>query len=153
MSTMSRLISAVFTAAPGFFFCALALATISFGKDDWWWGTYLYALIVLVISGLGLGFFLPLRFRTSKLRQPWMWIMAQGSLAWLLALLTLGLLNMTFLCIGQDNSDGNNNLGMCIFMTILSGSVYTPLYLSLLVASSLIGHGLLSSQINSKTLL
>ncbi|HEU0297614.1 MAG TPA: hypothetical protein VFR47_33035 [Anaerolineales bacterium] len=145
MSTASRLVSTFFTALPALFFFLLFLVSGWLGRE-YWWATYLAVLIVLLFSALLFGFALPTVFQKLRLRHPWIWIFAQGSLAWALALLVLGLLNLTPLCVGQNNGDGNNDLGMCVFITALSGTVYTPVYLVILVMSALIGHWVLTSK-------
>lgn len=136
MSTSRRLLSAIFTALPGFFFFLLFLLTG--WRREYWWGTYLVVLTVLLISSVFFGFMFPLVFQKLRWR-PWVWILVQGLLAWAIACLVLTLLNMTPLCVGQNNGDGNNNFGMCMFMTVLSGIVYTPVYFGLLVISALAG--------------
>jgi len=143
MSTSSRLVSAFFTALPGLLFLILFLSSGWFGRD-YWWGTYTAVLIVLFINSLLFGFALPTMFQKLKIRHAWLWIFIQGLLAWVISLAVLGLLNLTPLCIGQNNGDGNNDLGMCVFMTVMSGIVYTPIYFGLLAVSSLIAHGVLS---------
>jgi hypothetical protein len=142
MSTLSRLISSFLTALPAFFFFILFLVSDWIGRE-YWWKTYLTVLIVLLISSLFFGFVLPTLFQKLRLRHPWIWILMQGLLAWTLAFFVLGLLNLTPLCVGQNNGDGNNDFAMCNFMTALSGIVYTPIYLGTLTMSSLIGHWML----------
>ena len=150
MSTASRLLSALFTVLPGFFLLLMFLLSGSIGRD-YWWSTYLTVLIVLLSSSLFFGFVLPTVFQKFRLRYPCMWILVQGLLAWILTVLVLGFLNLTPLCVGQDNGDGNNDLGMCMFMTLLSGIVYVPLYFGMLAISSLLGHWLLSWKIKFET--
>jgi hypothetical protein len=48
-------------------------------------------------------------------------------LGWIAFACVMGLVNLTPLCVGQDNGDGNNDLAMCIVISILSTAVYTPL--------------------------
>jgi hypothetical protein len=151
MSTSSRLTSALFTALPGFFFYILFLQSGWLGRE-YWWGTYLVVLIVLLASSLFFGFMLPIVFQKLRLRYLWISILVQGFLSWTMALIVLGLLNLTPLCVGQNNGDGNNDVSMCMFMTVLSGIVYTPVYLIILAMSSLIGHWLLSLKIKSEAL-
>jgi len=86
-------------------------------------------------------------FQKLRLNHPWLWILVQGLLAWAMTLFVLGLLNLTPLCVGQDNGDGNNDFALCNFMTALSGVVYTPLYLGMLVISSLIGNWVLRKKL------
>ena len=143
MSTSNRMVSAFFTALPGLFIFILFLSSGWLGKD-YWWGTYTTVLLVLFLTSLMFGFALPMMFQKLRMRQPWQWILIQGLLAWSLSLAVLWLLNLTPLCVGQNNGDGNNDLGMCMFMAVLSGIVYTPVYLGLLAASAVIGHGVLS---------
>lgn len=45
---------------------------------------------------------------------------------WLAALLVAGAFNLTPLCVGADNGDGNNTIGMCVFYTLLWAAFYTP---------------------------
>ena len=145
MSTSTRLLSAFFAVIPGFIFSILFLVSRWLGRE-YWWGTYLMVLVVLLIASLSFGFKLPNLFQKLRIRQAWIWILIQGLLAWIVALIVLGFLNLTPLCIGQDNGDGNNDIGMCFFMTALSGLVYTPLYLGMQTISALIGHWVIKYQ-------
>jgi hypothetical protein len=145
MSTSTRLLSAFFAVIPGFIFSILFLVSRWLGRE-YWWGTYLMVLVVLLIASLSFGFKLPSLFQKLKVHQPGIWILIQGLLAWLVALIVLGFLNLTPLCVGQDNGDGNNDLGMCFFMTALSGLIYTPLYVGMLTISALIGHWVMKYQ-------
>src|ERR1041385_7679920 len=150
MSTTNRLISALFATLPGFFLFLLFLSSGAVGRE-YWWSTYLIVFLILLISSLFLGFTLPAMFQKIRVRHLWISILVSGLLVWILALLVLGLLNLTPLCVGQDNGDGNNDLGMCMFMTLLSGIVYVPLYFGMLAISSLLGHWLLSWKIKFET--
>jgi hypothetical protein len=138
MSTSTRLLSGTFTALPGLVFVLLLLQTA--WHEDYWWGTYLAVLLTLVLSSLFLGFVLPPVLQRIRVRHPWFWISLSGWLAWVLSLNLLGLLNLTPLCVGQNNGDGNNDIGMCLFMTALSGIVYTLPYIGMLLVSALVGH-------------
>ena len=139
MSTSKRFVSAFFTVLPAVTFLGLFLLTGWVGRE-YWWGTYFAVLIVLLLNSLLFGFVLPNIFERLRTYYPWVWILIQGLFAWIVALIVLGLINITPLCVGQDNGDGNNDFGMCMFMTALSNVVYTPIYLMLLGASALIGH-------------
>jgi hypothetical protein len=145
MSISTRLLSAFFTAIPGFIVSILFLFSRWLGTE-YWRGTYLMVLLVLLITSLSFGFKLPNLFQELRVRRPWIWILIQGLLAWIVALIVLGFLNLTPLCIGQNNGDGNNDIGMCFFMTVLSGLVYTPLYLGMQTLSALIGHWVIKYQ-------
>jgi len=150
MSTSDRSISTFFNALPAFVFFAVCLGSGLRGRE-YYWTAYLGALIVLMSGSLLFGFRLPTLFRRLGIRKPWMWILAQGLLTWALALFTLGVLNMTPLCVGQDNGDGNNNLGMCMGYTILVSMVYTPIFLGMQTVSALIGHWVLSLKMKLET--
>jgi hypothetical protein len=67
---------------------------------------------------------------------------AAAFLAVILALAVLTALNLTPLCVGQNNGDGTNNLVMCIVQTGLVAVFFGPLVLGLLAlaafASSLV---------------
>jgi len=99
--------------------------------------------MVLLTSSLFFGIALPTLCQKLRVHSPWIWIVAQGLPAWALALFVLDALNLTPLCVGQNNGDGNNDFAMCNFMTALSGIIYTPPYLGVLAMSSLIGHWVL----------
>jgi hypothetical protein len=99
---------------------------------------YIVAVAFALISFL-LGFFLPGLLPGRWLRHPRLWLFGQGFTAWLVAILVLGLLTLTPLCVGQDNGDGNNNIGLCIAQTVLVSIVYSPLELILLCLSALPG--------------
>jgi hypothetical protein len=55
------------------------------------------------------------------------------------ATLALTVLNLTPLCIGQDNGDGSNDLALCIVQTSLVSLVYSPLGFTLLCLTTLPG--------------
>ena len=147
MSATSRLLSSFFTVLPALFFFILFLKSGWLGRE-YWWGTYLTALIVLLISGLFFGFTLPTLYQKLGVHHQWIWIVVQGLLAWSLALFVLGALNLTPLCVGQNNGDGNNDFAMCNLITALSGIVYTPIYFGVLTFSSLIGHWVLKRKLH-----
>ena len=142
MSFKSRIVSTIFTAVPGFVLFAWHFASGMIYKD-YYWGTYSSVFVVLVVGSVLFGFTLPTLFQGFGLRQPWMWIMASGILAGILALLILALLNATPLCVGQDNGDGNNDFGMCMAYTVLTSIVFTPIFLFMQTISALIGHWVL----------
>jgi hypothetical protein len=65
-------------------------------------------------------------FQRSAVRAGWGVALAV-LIGWLAALLVMGLLNLTPLCVGVENGDGINDLGMCVFYTLLWAAFYTPL--------------------------
>lgn len=112
MSLTHRITSAFFTALPGFYFFYQAVYVTS--PSEYYWKTDIVVVSVLLGSSLLFGFGLPPVLHLCRLRVPWAWIMVSGILAVLLAFFVLTFLNATPLCIGQDNGDGNNDLGMCM---------------------------------------
>lgn len=44
-------------------------------------------------------------------------ILSREGIAWCLSVLVLAVINLTPLCLGQDNGDGRNNLAMCALLT------------------------------------
>lgn len=48
--------------------------------------------------------------------------------AWLISLVALTVINFTPLCLGQDNGDGSNSAGACVFLAMV-----WSVYMSLLV--------------------
>jgi hypothetical protein len=85
----------------------------------------------------------------SRFDYPWLWLFIAGGLAWLITLLSLALLNLTPLCVGQDNSDGINDLGLCFLYTFLVTLIYSPIELVLLLLSAFAGGKILHSLIRS----
>lgn len=134
MSLVRRITSAFFTALPGAFFLFLVIATPGM-RREYYWITIFVAVLVLFGSALVLGFLQP-----SWLRPKWFWIIAMGFVALLLALFVTAILNVTPLCVGQDNGDGNNSFGMCMGYVVLYAVFYGIPYMVLLTVSAVIGH-------------
>jgi hypothetical protein len=60
--------------------------------------------------------------------------------AWVMALAVLAVLSMTPLCVGRDNGDGNNDIGLCGFYVILAAVFYSvPMALLMGIASGAAG--------------
>jgi hypothetical protein len=102
------------------------LITISAGSEYFWKSYFIVSGIFLAVI-FALGFFLT----------------SQGWLAWIVAVLALGLINLTPLCVGQDNGDGNNNFTLCMIQSILVPMVYSPLEFILLCLAAFPGGWLL----------
>jgi hypothetical protein len=133
---MSRLLSILFTSIPAALW--LTLVFLAYG-DDYYWLAYIITCGIFLGVSLFIGFLFPIFFPQSFKRRPGLWIFGQGVLAWKAAFFVLGLLNLTPMCVGQDNGDGNNDLVMCVVQTMLVGFVYTPLEFFLLLLSAVIG--------------
>ena len=147
MSFIQRITTAVFTALPSTLFFATALSTTYAG---YYWKTNLMVASALLGGSLIFGFSLPPVFRQFRLRQPWMWSIAAGILAMLLALFVMTALNATPLCVGQDNGDGKNDFGMCMGYVFLYAFVFGPTYMILLTLSTFVGHWVLKRQLDPR---
>jgi hypothetical protein len=118
------------------------LITISAGSEYFWKSYFIVSGIFLAVS-FALGFFLPILAQEHWKRHPILWLFSQGWLAWIVAVLALGLINLTPLCVGQDNGDGNNNFTLCMIQSILVPMVYSPLEFILLCLAAFPGGWLL----------
>ena len=139
MSFKKRIASASFSAFPSLVFIIAYIWIWSFTKNSYG-EIYLIAISAFVISSFIFGLGLPSLLVLIGLRKPWTWILIQGLLGWIICLLILWLMNLTPLCIGQDNGDGVNDFSLCMTYTFLAGIFYTPIQLVLLVFSAITGH-------------
>jgi hypothetical protein len=71
-------------------------------------------------------------------------------LSGLVAILALGLLNLTPLCVGQDNGDGNNDLALCVLQSVMVAIVFSPLEFVLLCLTALPGGWLITGLVKSE---
>lgn len=133
---MSRVLSTLFTSIPAALWLTLVILA---DGDDYYWLAYIIAGGVFLAVSLIIGFLGPTFFPQAFKRHPGLWIFGQGLLAWMAAFFVLGMLNLTPMCVGQDNGDGNNDLVMCVVQTVLVGFAYTPLEFFLLLPSAVIG--------------
>lgn len=133
MSLLPRILSAFFTAIPAVGFGILIL---TFHDDDYYWPTYFLTCAIFLVASLLLGFFLPPFLQRLHITRPWIWLLIQGFLAWAIAIVVLLCLNVTPLCEGQDNGDGNNDLALCVVQSLLVALVYSPLEVVLLLMSA-----------------
>ena len=106
-------------------------------RDEYYWPTYVIMTLSFFLTSLILGLFLPILLQDSKFNYPWLWVFIAGGLAWLVALAVFALLNLTPLCIGQDNGDGNNDIALCIMYTVLISLVYSPVALILVTLNAI----------------
>ena len=146
MNGSLRLTSAIFVAIPAFIFATLSFFLL---RNEYFWMTYNVTSAVFVVASLVIGVTFPHKLFGSRIHRPRMWFFIQGILAWLVALLTLALLNSTPLCIGRDNGDGMNTLFMCSIQTIGIAITYTPLELILLGMSAMIGSVIIKAKVGS----
>jgi hypothetical protein len=112
--------------------------------------TYLIVSEVFLAAGLVLGFFLPALLPAHWKRHPILWLFGQGLLAWLVAVLVLGVLNLTPLCIGQENGDGTNDLVLCLMQSVMVPIAFSPLEFTLLSLTALPGGSLIKWLVRRK---
>ena len=137
MSIFTRILSGFLTMLPA---TVLLLILISMAKEnEYYWLAYFIVSGVFLAVSFALGFFVPALAPTHWKRHPSLWFFGQGLLAWLAAAVALGLINLTPLCIGQDNGDGNNNLGLCMAQTVMMPIACAPLEFILLFLTALPG--------------
>lgn len=113
-------------------------------KDEYYWLTYLITSLVFISTSFVLGTNLPGLFKNKKFDFPSAWFFTAGALGWLTALICIGLLNLTPLCIGQDNGDGINDYSLCVFYSLIAGIIYSPGILGLILVNALVSGKVLS---------
>ena len=129
MSIFLRFFSGFVTVLPSLVFWMLI--SVSAGSDYFGKVYFIVSGVFLAVSFL-LGFFIPTLAPAHRKRHPILWFFGQGLLAWLVAILALGLVNFTPLCVGQDNGDGNNDFALCLVQTVMVAIVFSPLEFILL---------------------
>ena len=82
--------------------------------------------LIFIGSNVILGLILPTWMHGGKFDYHCLWLFFAGGLAWLIALLSLALLNITPLWVGQDNGDGMNSYSLCFLYAVLITLVYPP---------------------------
>jgi hypothetical protein len=148
MSTFLRFLSGFVTVLPASMFVWI-LTSISAG-NDYYWKTYFIVGGIFLAASFALGFYLPSLAPVHWKRHPILWFFGLGLLAWLVAIGTLGLFNLTPLCVGQENGDGTNTLGMCMMQSVMVSLVSAPLEFIMLCLSALPGGWLVKRLIKSE---
>ena len=144
VSLTIHLLTGLFSIFPALFFTASALTT---SRDEYFWPTYLIVSLIFIGTSLVLSQTLPRWMLGSHFDYPWLWLFVAGGLAWLVTLFNLTLLNLTPLCVGQDNGDGINDLGLCFLYTFLVALIYSPVELVILLLNAFVGGKILRSLI------
>ena len=147
MSIFLRFFSGFVTALPATVFWMLI--STSAGSDYFWKSYFIVSGVFLAVS-FALGFFIPALAPKHWKRHPSLWLFGQGLLAWLVAILALGLVNLTPLCVGQDNGDGNNDFALCMVQTVMVAIVFSPLEFILLCLTALPGGWLIKRLVKSE---
>ena len=137
MSAIRRILRTFFTALPAAVYFILAVTSDGM-RGEYYQPAVIAAVTVLFGSALLLGVFQP-----GWLRPTWFWILTVGFISMLMALFTTTVLDATPLCVGQDNGDGNNDLGRCMGISLLYAIFYGIPYLFMLGVSALFGHWIL----------
>jgi hypothetical protein len=112
------------------------LVSLSAGCE-YFWKSYAFVCGIFLAASFALGFFIPALSPIHWKRQPILWLLGQGLLAWLIALLALWVINLTPLCVGQDNGDGNNSVALCAVETVLVSLTCSPMEFILLSLTAL----------------
>lgn len=127
---LSSLLSGFVLAIPALLGLAYNVRTF---QREYYCITYTLVLGCFGFGSFGVGLFAPWLARRGYGRLKMFTLLFGGAyLAWQAALIGLGVLNLTPLCIGQNNGDGSNGLPECVIQTIGVGLVSTPLALTLL---------------------
>ena len=121
-------------------------------RNEYYWKAYFIVSGVFLAVSFALGFFIPALAPAHWKRHPILWFFGQGLLAWLVTVLALGLVNLTPLCIGQDNGDGNNDLALCMAQTVMVPFACSPLEFILLCLTALPGGWLIKWLVKSESI-
>ena len=147
MSIILRFFSGFVTALPALIFLMLISASAG---SEYFWKSYFIVCGVFLAASITLGFFIPTLAPKHWKRHPYVWFLGQGLLAWIVATLALGLVNLTPLCVGQDNGDGNNGIALCMLQTVMVPIAFSPLELILLCLTALPGGWLIKRLVKSE---
>jgi hypothetical protein len=130
------LLSSVVTTIPALVYWYLISI---FAGSDYFWKTYLIVGEIYLAISMVIGFIVPSLILERWKRHPVPWLFIQGMLAWTAAVIALGFISLTPLCIGQNNGDGNNDLILCMLQSSLVSIFYSPLEFFLLCLTVLPG--------------
>ena len=112
--------------------------------SDYYWEVYFIAGGIYLVASLALGFIIPYLAPRLWKRHSILWLSGQEVLAWMVAILALTVLNLTPLCIGQDNGDGINDLTLCMLQPAMVAMVYSPFGFVLICLTALPGGWLIN---------
>lgn len=125
------------------------LISTSAGRE-YFGNTYLVVSEIYLTVSFAFGYCIPALAPEHWKHHPILWFFGQGLLAWLVAVLALGLVNLTPLCVGQDNGDGNTNIAQCMVQTVMVSIVYSPFEFILLCMTAIPGGWLIKQLIKSE---
>jgi hypothetical protein len=147
MSIYLRFFSGFVTVLPALVFWMLISVS---ARCEYFWKSYFIVGGVFLAVSFAIGFLIPTLAPKQWKRHPTLWLFSQGLLAWLVAILALGLVNLTPLCVGQDNGDGNNDFALCMAQTVMVSIVFSPLEFVLLCLTALPGGWLTKRLVKSE---
>jgi hypothetical protein len=112
----------------------LFLAYVLSMGEEYFAPIYLMSAAAFLLSSIALATY-NLRHYAEFIEAPQAKLFFSMLFSWLVALFLLGFLNLTPLCVGQDNGDGVNTFQDCTINTVAGGTLYTigMLFLILLV--------------------
>jgi hypothetical protein len=119
----TSIVAGLLTAWPG---VVLSVGTLVFRQEYFFLA---YAIVSGAFSALsfGLGARTALRLVAGQSRKRTAWLTFRAlAFAWVASLVLLGILNLTPLCVGQDNGDGRNTCALCVIQSVASAVIYTP---------------------------
>ena len=121
-------------AVPGLLFLFFVFSM----RDEYFFIIYLLMALVFLASSVVSGCWNIKRFNDVVERPSWFLFLGL-TVSWLLALLVFGVLNLTPLCIDQDNGDGINGIGECTMYTVLAGGLYSVVAIMVIAIVALTG--------------
>ena len=144
----SALITGSITTIPAILFLVFILLTT---RGQYYASAYIIMGIVYFAASFFAGSLTANRFAGQVTRRRMaLYLFLAVTLAWFFSLLVLMALDLTPLCVGQDNGDGNNDLPMCIFQTLLVSIFYTPPALLVIGMASLLASWLIPAKTAQK---
>lgn len=115
----------------------LGVGTLVF-RQEYFFLTYAIVSGVFWALSFGLGVRTVLRHAAGQSCGRTAWLAFRDlALAWVASLVLLGILNLTPLCVGQDNGDGRNNCTQCVIQTVGVAVVFTVPVLTLVGLAAL----------------
>lgn len=121
--TATAIVAGLLASWPG---VMLAVGTLVL-RQEYFFLTYALVGVVFCAMSFGVGARTALRPVAGQSRERTVRLAFRRlAFAWGAALVLLGILNLTPLCVGQDNGDGRNTGALCVIQTVASAVVYTP---------------------------
>ena len=135
MQALRPFISSLFSAPPAVVF---SIYTLVSSWEEYYWPTHVIMTLIYIGISIALGWLIPITMQNSQLNYPWLWLLLTGILAWMATLIGFSLLNLTPLCVGQDNGDGLNDYTLCSLYSIVIILVYSPVMLVLITLNAVV---------------